>query len=726
MAERDSKTALGMGSTTAAFIVDITGGITDMRQSLNLAVQEVRNLNQALQITKSLVGGLQLPSMGGQSGFSSSNQVAPNPKFTPPSQAPLAVTAPGSSTGKELVYAGGGNSGGGGGGTSVTSSGGGNDYTGATNLSGFIKNNPMAGTLFASSLISGALKSPADAVEAQLLMQRSSYFSGGKASYDDINKLQSKMGYSGMATDHFDSMRALAAAQSLGITGGNITGAGGVAQGVAATSNLLPGIGMEGTMRAYANMQQPRNVNMLRGIGIQLRDEQGNLKPPSQIIEDLWAKICRDYAGAYGSGKKPSEREVLIGLQPGNSLDSMLDRFFGNDPMAKQLIVNGLLFKAKGGGDINKLTPKQMQDIGATTSASNMFFGTTAESGHGLGLVAASGAAGYESAAGGLLAISKAMNTALLPMLKVLTYANAVAMTLLGAGGGALSKVLGALGSIAGAKAEGGPVDGSVPYIVGEKGPELFVPKKDGSIVPNHTLKSNGFFRAGGGDVSAGGHRLAGSKQALTDEQLRNILTAAGFQGNSLETAMAVARAESGGIPGRHSDPSLTKDDSYGLFQINMLGKMGVERDAQYKKAFGNIGYKNRNSLYDPYINAKIAYEISKKGTVWKDAWVRSSEKLGIVGSSTSSQILNDLFGADAVSSLSALSDAAKALGIDNSSLSLSNLVGSGLGGYNISAAQGNKTVVMNINGAQDTKKVVDEVIAALKKEGFIAKAGKS
>ena len=88
--------------------------------------------------------------------------------------------------------------------------------------------------------------------------------------------------------------------------------------------------------------------------------------------------------------------------------------------------------------------------------------------------------------------------------------------------------------------------------------------------------------------------------------------------------------------------------------------------------------------------------------------------------------ILSDLFGADAASSLSALSDAAKALGIDNSSLSLSNLVGSGLGGYNISAAQGNKTVVMNINGAQDTKKVVDEVIAALKKEGFIAKAGKS
>jgi hypothetical protein len=34
---------------------------------------------------------------------------------------------------------------------------------------------------------------------------------------------------------------------------------------------------------------------------------------------------------------------------------------------------------------------------------------------------------------------------------------------------------------------KGGPVKKGVKYIVGEKGPEVFVPKKSGTIVPNRT-----------------------------------------------------------------------------------------------------------------------------------------------------------------------------------------------------------------------------------------------
>ena len=39
-------------------------------------------------------------------------------------------------------------------------------------------------------------------------------------------------------------------------------------------------------------------------------------------------------------------------------------------------------------------------------------------------------------------------------------------------------------------KAMGGPVDAGTPYIVGEKGPELFVPQGSGRIIPNHRLDS--------------------------------------------------------------------------------------------------------------------------------------------------------------------------------------------------------------------------------------------
>jgi hypothetical protein len=38
------------------------------------------------------------------------------------------------------------------------------------------------------------------------------------------------------------------------------------------------------------------------------------------------------------------------------------------------------------------------------------------------------------------------------------------------------------------ARAMGGPVTGGRPYMVGEKGPELFVPERSGTIVPNNSM----------------------------------------------------------------------------------------------------------------------------------------------------------------------------------------------------------------------------------------------
>lgn len=53
-----------------------------------------------------------------------------------------------------------------------------------------------------------------------------------------------------------------------------------------------------------------------------------------------------------------------------------------------------------------------------------------------------------------------------------------------GLGGGAGKFFGGLLGGIQG-RAVGGPVTGGTPYLVGEKGPELFVPGMSGSIIPN-------------------------------------------------------------------------------------------------------------------------------------------------------------------------------------------------------------------------------------------------
>jgi lambda family phage tail tape measure protein len=55
---------------------------------------------------------------------------------------------------------------------------------------------------------------------------------------------------------------------------------------------------------------------------------------------------------------------------------------------------------------------------------------------------------------------------------------------LMGGGGGFLSSLFG--------RANGGDVSGETPYIVGERGPELFIPKSAGTVISNSQLNSTG------------------------------------------------------------------------------------------------------------------------------------------------------------------------------------------------------------------------------------------
>ena len=63
------------------------------------------------------------------------------------------------------------------------------------------------------------------------------------------------------------------------------------------------------------------------------------------------------------------------------------------------------------------------------------------------------------------------------------------------------------------AAANGGPVGMRKPYLVGERGPELFVPNQSGNIIPNHDLAGIG----GGGtnivvNVDASGSNVEGDE----------------------------------------------------------------------------------------------------------------------------------------------------------------------------------------------------------------------
>jgi hypothetical protein len=101
---------------------------------------------------------------------------------------------------------------------------------------------------------------------------------------------------------------------------------------------------------------------------------------------------------------------------------------------------------------------------------------------------------------------------------------------------------------------------------------------------------------------------------ASVDPNLLQTLQNAGFSGDSLNTAYGIAMAESGGRAGAYNGKGL--DKSSGLFQINMENNdprnpnMGIKRNESYLKKYKNIGYTGPESLKDPNINAKIAYDL--------------------------------------------------------------------------------------------------------------------
>jgi hypothetical protein len=101
--------------------------------------------------------------------------------------------------------------------------------------------------------------------------------------------------------------------------------------------------------------------------------------------------------------------------------------------------------------------------------------------------------------------------------------------------------------------------------------------------------------------------------EMLTDEELKELLIAVGFEGKALQTAWAIAKRESNGRPMAYNGDRNTGDSSYGIFQINMLGDLGVDRKEKFN-------LKSNILLFDPVINAEITYHMSQGGQNWT-AW---------------------------------------------------------------------------------------------------------
>lgn len=97
-------------------------------------------------------------------------------------------------------------------------------------------------------------------------------------------------------------------------------------------------------------------------------------------------------------------------------------------------------------------------------------------------------------------------------------------------------------------------------------------------------------------------------KKILTNRELSFLLYQAGFRGKAHRLAWIVAMGESTGRPGSRNDSGC-----HGLFQINMSGELKADRLERY-------GLKSVADLYNPAVNAKVAFRMSRQGTNWS-AW---------------------------------------------------------------------------------------------------------
>jgi tape measure domain-containing protein len=140
-----------------------------------------------------------------------------------------------------------------------------------------------------------------------------------------------------------------------------------------------------------------------------------------------------------------------------------------------------------------------------------------------------------------------------------------------------------------------------VSNILQDAGEKLAEKMKQGAEAAAATLGG-----AGGAGGGLGPNRLMpGSvgRGQLNAGQLKALALAAGFNDRDASIMAAIAMAESGGRSNAHNNNAATGDNSYGLWQVNMLGRMGPER----RRSFG-IG--SNEALFDPAVNASAARKV--------------------------------------------------------------------------------------------------------------------
>lgn len=100
------------------------------------------------------------------------------------------------------------------------------------------------------------------------------------------------------------------------------------------------------------------------------------------------------------------------------------------------------------------------------------------------------------------------------------------------------------------------------------------------------------------------------AKGRYSNAQAAALIRQVGGTPEEAQRLGALVKQESQGNPGAHNYNPKTGDDSYGLWQINMLGNLKQER----LREFSRFGVRSERDLHNPEINAKIALYMYRRG----------------------------------------------------------------------------------------------------------------
>lgn len=99
---------------------------------------------------------------------------------------------------------------------------------------------------------------------------------------------------------------------------------------------------------------------------------------------------------------------------------------------------------------------------------------------------------------------------------------------------------------------------------------------------------------------------------ALTEGQVAELARRAGVPEDRIPLMVNIAKRESGLRPGAHNPNRNTGDNSYGLWQINMIDEPGYKLGEERMRQFADIGVSSPEDLKDPWKNAQAMARILK------------------------------------------------------------------------------------------------------------------